>query len=930
MFMTTAAELADSVKFRMETEENARIAKALGKVGFPYIDDNVISIINNIQGKSSSNPSDTKYAVEVKDGKIVKGLEVIDEIRKEFQSKLSTDIAPRLSEEKEFARNVEKKIEKDRERYEEGHSISDDLRDDFDDYKNSSSALTSKFDESLTNEKFSDILTDRFDNIRAISRSIVNNNTILDSSRKIDHEQAEYSMDTLVYLMEKTANAMEAAAKGETVDSSLSRLDRSKLSLLRSNMKELGPNFVINKDEFYTVYGKVCKYACLSDLTGKMAKSSESSLAVENGKLGMCIANDGTADINASEFIDKVNSGKPLTEAERNWACGQFDIMAKITGAGIRGMYVNGEPVFHSDFYGKEGYEDKAKCVLVASALEGKRISAVPVKDGFPESDKKPVPVMVVDITEPTLSLWEKILEFFRLGRGNSIRKSNEINNSARVSDAEKITDDLTQNATIRAQSKYLQGRNIDFGSELNEAEPNAAEHDPMPESRRLKAMMETALKKSEDTLKKNEREFFSRYFEKIENEVQNDFSDDYVSLKVGAMINNDLMYTGENGKESVLIATLHRMASHTYMMYLYGMTEKGYSLEEMLHGENVDRKAIGDEFMERFRMKKLDEFAKEQNLDADSPEARKSYNEYVLDKKQELMSLSNRMFETLKKQEYIAADPNDPESCIKNHELTSNYFGMVCDFVQVFSPMRDNELNPSDPSAKNEVERTSAINNYQYYNLMPLQTYYTAYSKYMDFLSSDYMLAKDNDSTLMDMAAHGKCFLENVQQWTKGKKTWGDIANDRKLANDINSTGAMCCVEDANFQFDPMNDINFAYLHSTDKNFNYMTIDPSRAAFKRLGFKTSNEEICRDNLQDYEKAEREAAKYLPWNFTQNLDKAYTEMIAKEKEANKAPVREKMDFNELVGDSAKHVVKSVAQGDKQLDKEKSMGAMSAK
>lgn len=162
------------------------------------------------------------------------------------------------------------------------------------------------------------------------------------------------------------------------------------------------------------------------------------------------------------------------------------------------------------------------------------------------------------------------------------------------------------------------------------------------------------------------------------------------------------------------------------------------------------------------------------------------------------------------------------------------------------------------------------------------------------------------------------------------GKRPGGDIANDRMLANDINSTGAMCCVEDANFQFDPMNDINFAYLHSTDKNFKYMTIDPSWAAFKRHGFETSNEEICRDNQQDYEKAEREAAKYLPWNFTQNLDKAYTAMIAKEKKVNKAPVREKMDFNELVGDSAKHVVKSVAQGEKQLDKEKSMGAMSAK
>lgn len=63
----------------------------------------------------------------------------------------------------------------------------------------------------------------------------------------------------------------------------------------------------------------------------------------------------------------------------------------------------------------------------------------------------------------------------------------------------------------------------------------------------------------------------------------------------------------------------------------------------------------------------------------------------------------------------------------------------------------------------------------------MPLQNYYSAYSKYMDFLSSDYTLAKDNDSTLMDMAAHGKCFLENVQQWTNGKKTWGRYRKRQK-----------------------------------------------------------------------------------------------------------------------------------------------------
>lgn len=951
MYMTLASELSESVKYRMEAGIDAKLMNALGQRGSPDIDGKILSNIEGNQNLPSSNSANIRYAVKIENGKIVEGQEIIDVIRSELWSKVYSDNKSRLSEEKDFAQDVKRKLEKDEKRHNPNKDL--DIDEEYENHTVYSRFYSYRYNMSSFIERAEDnhhpevlyerILLDRCDNIRNISRAVLNGDEILSSKDRNDINDPSYKEIknvTLAYLMEKTVNALDLATEGKSADKSLSRLDNSQLSLLKKTIKEFDPKYAVNRDEYYEFYHSVVYCSRFDDLIKKNQKSNDNSieepvnkndsLVTENGAIGMCIANDETSEIHASEFIDKINSGKPLTEAEKNWACSQFDNMAKRSGADIRGMYVNGVPVFDPDFYGKEGYEDKAKCVLIASALEGKRIATVPVKNGFPESGNEPVPVKVVDITEPTLSLWERILEFFGLGRGSDIRKANDLTRSSRSSDAEKIADDLKNNETIRTQNTYVRGKTYDFGNGMSEA----AEQNTMSESRRLKEMMETALKQSSETMVKNEREFFGSYYEKVEKGIQSgdikNVSKEDITLNAGIMVEKDLTYTNEIGTGSLMMATLHRVASRTHMLYLYGMTEKGYSLEEMMHSKDIDRKAIGDEFMEKFSMKNLDEFAKEKNLAADSPEARKSYNEYVLDKKQQIMSLSNRMFETLKKQEYIAADPNDPESCIKNYDLISNYFGMVCDFVQVFSPMHENSLNPSDPSAKPETDRTSAINNYQYYNIMPLQSYYTAYSKYIDFLSSDSMLSKDDDGTLLDMAARSKSFLENVKDWTDGKKTWGEIIADRKLANEINSCGAACVGDDENYRSDTMNDINFAYLHSTDKNFHYITIDPSRAAFKRLGVETSNESLCQENQTDYENAEKEAAKYLPEGFTKNLDEAYTKMIAQEKEANKAPVREKMDFNELLGDSPKHVVKSVAPNEKQLDKEKSMGAMSAK
>lgn len=140
--------------------------------------------------------------------------------------------------------------------------------------------------------------------------------------------------------------------------------------------------------------------------------------------VGLVISCDMDDDISVSEFISNYKNND-LSREEIIWACCQFDNMAERTGADIRGMLVNGKPTLDLSLNGTKTYEQKAKCALRAAALDGQRISAVPVHEsGMPDPRKTPTPVRVLDNVEQTKSLWEGILEFFGLGRSNRIKEA--------------------------------------------------------------------------------------------------------------------------------------------------------------------------------------------------------------------------------------------------------------------------------------------------------------------------------------------------------------------------------------------------------------------------------------------------------------------------------------------------------------------------
>lgn len=175
----------------------------------------------------------------------------------------------------------------------------------------------------------------------------------------------------------------------------------------------------------------------------------------------------------------------------------------------------------------------------------------------------------------------------------------------------------------------------------------------------------------------------------------------DISDLSIGlGNVKDCISYTDEKGLPKNYMTTQDREASLTSFMYMYGITKR-HTLDEMLFSKDLDRAAIGRDFIEKFSIKSLDEFAGEKKLDVSYEETRKTYNDYVIEKKQDVIKLSTEMFEALKRQSFTPPDPADPDKLLDNYIRQKAFFQMVGDFVQIFANLRDNDLNPSDKSAQ-------------------------------------------------------------------------------------------------------------------------------------------------------------------------------------------------------------------------------------
>lgn len=762
-------------------------------------------------------------------------------------------------------------------------------------YRDDSKSQSSKYDTGDLRDVYY-IIQSRTYNLRNICKAVIKGEPFPDLGSTEEEDRPESTISTLNYVCEKARNAVELCSGSKKIPDGI-QLNGNQINILKAAVEKSGnePDKITqNIVGYYSAAGDKLPLPKIEvgKVDGKGANVA-----------GLAISCGIDDNIEASSFISKVKNGAELTDEEISWACRQFDDMAERSGVEIRGMLVNGKPVLPPEMNGKPGSDERAKCVLIASALDGKRISAVPVTDfGIADYNKEPSPIKVVDMLESIKSFWERILEFFGLGREDRIKKANTIDPEKRAADAEKLQD--IQYVPSEMCNKLMEETKPDQKFEEKAAEINAKAKE--------------AVQKCRDLNYENCREFLKGMYPDA------DFSKGIDSVCVKVL--HDFSYTGEDGKPYKYMGTLGRIPTLTNMMYLYGLN-KGYTFDEMLNGRNVDRAALGKELHDKFSIKKLDEFSAEKGLDASSDETRKAYNEYVLGKKQDVIKLSTELFEALKKQEINFPDPGDPEKLIKDHARNSTFMTMVGDYAQIFEGLKDNNtLNPSDENAQEECDRAQAVYDYEYYKFLPIQNAASAYNKYMDYLSGDEMNSQGlGDHDKIDMAARSKGFLESVSGWTKDKKTLGDIVDDNTLSRNINGMSTACWGADEHYTSALMDDLNERYLRTLGKGFDYIRYDTENCALARLGIVTSAKETI-DSINDRaEKNEAKMRMFFPDSFKRNLNRAFGDIYEEEKR--KAPVREKMSFSELTGNSVRRISQSRVSAERQLETEKSKGSL---
>ena len=358
-------------------------------------------------------------------------------------------------------------------------------------------------------------------------------------------------------------------------------------------------------------------------------------ISVNVDHLDLSLENNPIVNLSADEFIKKQKNDS-LDNTETEWGEANIDMMLRsfytddeykaLKRAGIdpaMGILVNGKPLNwfgmgDSTFKAEEAKSDalnraKQKCNVVAQALDGAKIDVfkfVPDdKGGFKRGPLVPIKTDLSMKSEKR-SIWQWILQF--LGFSPKVKTVSE-----KVKEA---------NEDKRDYLKY-------FDTETGEERvlPTVADD--------MRAQM-----KRDDVARRA-----SMVGERDRKELD-DLYTDYASGLRGL----GLSYTDFNGNSGRIFDTLGRKPSFCSLITLYGMTQ-GHTYDEMTkmssEGSNL-RKQVAEDFSNEFSVVDYKDYLKANGIE-DGDGAKKSYTDYIMDKKERVEIFALKGMEALGKERF-------------------------------------------------------------------------------------------------------------------------------------------------------------------------------------------------------------------------------------------------------------------------------------
>ncbi len=353
---------------------------------------------------------------------------------------------------------------------------------------------------------------------------------------------------------------------------------------------------------------------------------SQPALTVIPKSATMVMEPSAATDVTADNYISKIRRAKPDRVA-REWGAGTFDRMMEGIYADndlkalknrengyLSSVFVDGKSLaewlpYRSNETHQE-YQARAKCEVVAYALEGKgKVDICPyVKtgDGYRLSD--PIPMHVkVNLTEE-IPVWKRALRFFH----------------------------------IKSETKKEKAERISL-KELNEEERLGSVREQLAgiqERERNRQMALTAISRHRQHTVKDDQAYFG---------FLGDSSDAVMSGIRKALYNE---------KQDRLLETMERMSSRVNFVRLYALS-KGMTMEEVLSDDPalLDRKQeIGKEMVNMFSISDEADYRKEHGAQAD-------YEGYLTERRKEAYEVTKQILQAVKLLPYEAMPDLSPKT---------------------------------------------------------------------------------------------------------------------------------------------------------------------------------------------------------------------------------------------------------------------------
>lgn len=609
--------------------------------------------------------------------------------------------------------------------------------------------------------------------------------------------------------------------------------------------------------------------------------------------LNLALEKNPFIDITAEEFIakeSKKNGPDGLSNSEIEWGESNIDYMLRrlytddelkgLSRAGIdpaEGIFVDGKPVElrHTNrFYNVKNLSmldsAKKKCEIVSKALSGSKIDVckfVPDgKGGYTSGNIVPVKTdLSMKTKRRSFIQWLKDLFSFKPTIKEKIKKANE-----ETRDYQKYAVDTELPSIQKKNAVNVQVKNT-FVSETK-------------------------------LTNKLDREFFEGAFPEVKK---------YDINGINNALKEAVTFTNYNGGKSQTISGLDRIGSRVNVAVLYGMT-KGYSLDEILHSNDVDRKKLGRDFIEEFETMDYNKFVESKGLEKND-EARKQYNSYLHDKREHVENFCAKAYDQLKNVEIPRLDPNDHISFARNYNRLGRIGSIAADFAQAFPSLLTDHISPSDKSKAQAFNRSAAVGNKTYYDIRSMQFIGSTAQKYAEYLISDHYVNVPadmkgltiNDKHTIDCAARSKGFLNYFNKVTAGMNTFGDIINNREFNASITAM-ANTAASPEQTTSDNVTKCNASfYLQTENPNHELFYINADRKFMFNAGriihFDTQYKEILDENnkyTDEYDKLITVKGKE-----NMSLSEAHEAQIRLDNAEKKQP--EKIDFKTLAGGDGK-------------------------